>query len=211
MSDGRADVLLERAGTTYAQDAGITLRDKPAPLFQLLVLALLLSARISSDIAVAGARELYRSGFRTARRAAEVSRADVIAALGRGHYVRYDESTATELADTVRLLLDRYRGDLRRLAEDAGYDASELRKRLQQFKGIGPTGADIFLREVQAVWPRVGPYFDSKATDAARDLGLPADADKLAALAPDGEAVRLAAALVRAGRDKDLAREVRGG
>ena len=47
-------VLLERHGTTYAQDAGIELRDTPAPLFQLLVLANLLSARIGAKVAALG-------------------------------------------------------------------------------------------------------------------------------------------------------------
>lgn len=37
--------LLDEHGTTYAQQAGIDLADRPAPLFQLLVLANLLSAR----------------------------------------------------------------------------------------------------------------------------------------------------------------------
>jgi hypothetical protein len=38
--------LLDRHGRTYAAEAGIRLRDAPAPLFQLLCLSLLLSARI---------------------------------------------------------------------------------------------------------------------------------------------------------------------
>ena len=36
--------VLDRYGTTYAAAAGIRLTDEPAPLFQLLVLAELLSA-----------------------------------------------------------------------------------------------------------------------------------------------------------------------
>jgi hypothetical protein len=41
-----AKALLEQLGSTYASEAGIRLADKPAPLYQLLVLATLLSARI---------------------------------------------------------------------------------------------------------------------------------------------------------------------
>ena len=33
-----ARVVIERYGTTFATDAGITLRDKPSPLWRLLVL-----------------------------------------------------------------------------------------------------------------------------------------------------------------------------
>ena len=67
---------------------------------------------------------------------------------------------------------------------------------LKEFKGIGDTGADIYLREVQDVWTWVRPYFDERATAAAKALGLPTDPAKLGALAPRANA-RLAAALVR--------------
>jgi hypothetical protein len=56
------DVLLDRYGRTFAREAGIKLADQPKPLYQLLVLATLLSARISAEVAVAGARELFEAG-----------------------------------------------------------------------------------------------------------------------------------------------------
>jgi hypothetical protein len=49
--------LLGRHGRTYAEEAGIRLADRPAPLYQLQVLALLLSARIRAAVAVAAARD----------------------------------------------------------------------------------------------------------------------------------------------------------
>ncbi len=42
---------LHRAGTTCADDAGITLKDAQKPLFQLLVLCMLASKPIDADIA----------------------------------------------------------------------------------------------------------------------------------------------------------------
>lgn len=57
--------LLDRHGRTYSEEAGIRLADKPSPLYQLQVLSTLLSARISADIAVAAARELFAAGYRT--------------------------------------------------------------------------------------------------------------------------------------------------
>ena len=77
-------------GTTYAEDAGITVRDKPSPLWRLLVMAHLLSARISSDIAVDAARELSAAGGRTARGMAELTWQRRVDALGRAHHKRYD-------------------------------------------------------------------------------------------------------------------------
>ena len=41
--------LLARHGRLYAEDAGIRLADRPGPLYQLLVLATLLSAPIPAE------------------------------------------------------------------------------------------------------------------------------------------------------------------
>ncbi|AZG48697.1 HhH-GDP family DNA glycosylase [Gordonia insulae] len=199
--------LVERAGRTYADDAGITLKDTPAPLFQLLVLALLLSARISADIAVAAARELFSAGYRTPRKMADAQWQSLVGALGRGRYVRYDESTATRLGEAARKVLDDHHGDLRNLAELSDRDPARVTTLLQEFTGIGPVGADVFLREVQAVWEWVAPYFDERALAVADELGLPADAVALGRLA-DGDPAVLAAALVRASLDHELRRDI---
>ncbi|RDI46677.1 endonuclease [Nocardia mexicana] len=201
-------VLLDRAGTSYAAEAGITLADKPAPLFQLLVLAKLLSTRISAEIAVAAARELNSSGYRTPQRVADADWQELVDALGRAHYKRYDESTATRLGENAALLLDKYDGDLRRLADEADRDPRRLAELLQQFKGIGPVGADIFLREVQDVWTWVRPHFDERARKGAEQLHLPTDPHALDDLGPRGRDADFAAALVRISLDRELADEI---
>jgi endonuclease III len=202
------DVLLERYGRTYAEEAGIRLADKPAPLYQLLVLTKLLSTRISADIAVAGAKELFAAGYRTPDAMLAASWQDRVDALGRGHYKRYDESTATRLGDGAELLRQRWGGDLRKLHEEGGDDAGRLAALLTEFPGIGPAGASIFLREVQGVWPGLMPYLDGKVLDGARAVGLPADPGAIAGLADDN-LVRLAAALVRVSLSAQAAEEVK--
>jgi endonuclease III len=186
---------------SYAAAAGIGLADKPAPLYQLLVLATLLSARISGDIAVAAARELFAAGYRTPAAMRKASWQDRVDALGRGHYKRYDERTATMLGDGATLLTGKWGGDLRKLRDEADGDTSRIATLLTEFPGIGPAGAGIFLREVQAVWPGVFPYVDERVQDAARNAGLPGDPTALARLADSGpKLARLAAALLRASR-----------
>ena len=190
--------LLQSYGRTYAQEAGIRMADQPSPLYQLLVLATLLSTRISAGVAVAAARELFAAGYRTPAAMSEASWQDRVDALGRGHYRRYDESTASTLGDSAGQVVRQYRGDLRRLRDEANGDAKAIAKLLTEFRGIGPTGASIFLREVQEAWPSVGPYVDDRMTEGARRAGLPADRGELAALLADsGRPARLAAALVR--------------
>ncbi|MCX3058576.1 HhH-GDP family DNA glycosylase [Streptomyces beihaiensis] len=195
--------LLERQERTYAAQAGIRLRNTPAPLYQTLVLAVLLSARIKGSIAVAAATALFDAGMRDARSMADATWQQRVDALGEGGYRRYDERTATMLGKGAELLLERYDGDLRRLREGA-----DPKKALQDIPGIGPVGADIFLRDVQGVWPEFAPYIDGKALDGARRLGLPDSPGKLSGYVSGRDLPRLADGLVHAALDKPLAEEV---
>ena len=199
--------LLAKAGTTYAEQAGIRLKDKPMPLFQLVVLCMLASKPIDAGIATQAAHELFRCGLRTPDAVLDADRPTMIRAFGRAHYVRYDESSATRLSSIAAAVAQDYAGDLRRLAADSGHDIGVAARLLKQFKGIGDTGAAIFLREVQDVWPWVRPFFDERATEAAAGLGLPVDPGELGALAPNHNA-ELAAALVRISLDDGLRTEM---
>lgn len=207
--DKRVRRLLDVAGKTYAAQARIKMSDKPMPLFQLLVLCMLASKPIDPGIAMAAARELFKAGLRTPKAVLAADRHNMIEAFGRAHYVRYDESSATRLADMAERVRDEYSGDLRQLADRSHHDAAAAKRMLKQFKGIGDTGADIYLREVQDVWTWVRPYFDDRATGTAKQLGLPADPAKLGSLAPQANA-QLAAALVRASLDDDVRARVAG-
>jgi len=195
-----ARLVLDRHGRTFAEEAGIVLTDEPAPLFQLLVLAQLLSARISTGIAIAAAHEVSAAGWTTAQRLRDASRPRVVAVLGRAGYRRYDERTATQLREMGALVLDRYGGDLRALAREVDGDVERAARLIQEVKGIGPTGAAVFLREVQSVWPWVRPYLDDRARAGAARLGLPDDVHPLAELVPPSDLARFAAGLVRVSR-----------
>lgn len=195
--------LLDRHGRTYARDAGIRFGDQPAPLFQHLVLSLLLSARIKGDIAIAAARALNDAGWTTPRKMADATWADRVQVLNRSGYARYDERTSRMLGDTCALLLDEYRGDLRRLRAQADGDVAAMRTALKRFSGIGDVGADIYLREAQAVWDEVYPFLDGRAAKGAEQLGLPTSAQKLAELVPAADYPRLVCACVRTTFAKD--------
>jgi endonuclease III len=204
--------LLGRFGQTYAEEAGIQLADRPGPLYQLHVLATLLSARISADVALAAACELFAAGYRSPSAMAEAGWQDRVDALGRAHYKRYDERTATMLGDAAGQLIRDWRGDLRRLRDSADGQAGEVADLLTGFPGIGPAGASIFLREVQGTWPSVAPYVDAKMIEGARRVGLPASRDELAAvLAASKQPARMSAALVRVSLSHRAAGEVTAG
>jgi hypothetical protein len=200
--------LLSAAGPTYAAEAGIELADKPAPLYRLLVLSVLLSTRIKAGIAVDAARELKAAGFGSARAMADSRWQDRVDALGRAHYKRYDEQTATALGDGARRLLDEYGGDLRRVREAANGDFRSLAGHLSEMPRLGPVGAEIFAREVQLVWPEYRPHLDKKALQGAEKLGLPKQPSALAKLVAGDDLAPLAAALVRVTLERGLADRV---
>jgi hypothetical protein len=113
------------------------------------------------------------------------------------------------LGDGAALVLDRWHGDLRRLRDAAAGDVTRASQLLTEFPGIGPAGAGIFLREVQAVWLQVAPYADRLVQRGAVAVGLPTAPEDLAALA--GSAPRraqLTAALVRVAPSREAAAEV---
>jgi endonuclease III len=192
-----AMVLIERYRRTYAEQAGIRLKNTPAPLFQLLNAALLLSARIPADNAVRAARALIDAGLTTPRSMAEASWQDRVDVITWHGYKRYDERTATMLGQTAEHLIEHYSGDLRKLRKQADRDVAALQRLLQQFKGIGKVGADIFLREAQNVWEEVYPYADERVSEAARHLGLADTVQGLAGLVARPDFPRLVAGLVR--------------
>jgi endonuclease III len=74
----------------------------------------------------------------------------LVETLDRGHYVRFDFSTATKLLEISQALMERY-GSLTNLFQQSS-NRGDLVRRLQEFKGVGPTTTRIFLRDVKSLW-----------------------------------------------------------
>lgn len=190
--------LLAAHGQTYAEEAGIDVaRNSPTHLFRLLCLSLLLSARIRASVAVSAARALSRQRWNSAKAMVEAPWSERARVLNEAGYARYDERTATMLGDSSQLLLDRWKGDLRRLRDEAERDPATERRLLKQFKGIGEVGVDIYFREAQHAWGELRPFFDRRALRAAAELGLSDSPKQLARLVPADQLPVLATALVR--------------
>jgi endonuclease III len=191
--------LLRRHGRTLADELGIDVASSPSSApFQLLVMALLLSARIGHRIAMKATRAVLEAGWSTPERLAGSTWGARVEVLDSAGYARYDERTARMLGELAGLLLERYGGDLGRLREAAEHDPARERRLLTEIKGIGAVGCDIFFREIQLAWPELFPFADERALRAASRLGLPSTPEALAGLVPRGEFPRLVAALVRA-------------
>lgn len=199
------NTLLRQHGRTFAAELGIDLqRNTPAPLFRLLCLAMLTSAPVQAEIAMQAARALGEAGWTTPKKLRDSSWQERVNTLNGAGYARVDEKTATQIAKLNETLLQQYNGDLRRLRENADGDVKQAQKALQEFKGIGATGASIFLREVQSVWPEFHPYADKASLKAAARLDLPDSASGLAQCVEPRRFPELIAALVRVQLTKDF-------
>jgi hypothetical protein len=104
---------------------------------------------------------------------------------------------ATKLGALAERLLSDYQGDLREMRKRANRDGVREHQLVQDFKGIGTVGADIFCREAQIAWKELYPFADRLALGCAKDLGLNPKPSTLADLVSPGDFARLVAALVR--------------
>lgn len=197
------NALIKEQGELYSEAMGASIkRNTPQELFFWLVGSMLLSARISSDLAIRAAVGLRAADLHKIGVILETPRDKRIKVLNENGYARYDNLTADYLYATASLIDEKYNRDLRKLRENADGDAGRARKLLTEAKGVGETGANIFLREMQWVWTEFYPRLDGPAVKAAKDLGLPDDARELAKLAGSKERfARLTAALTRAALD----------
>lgn len=134
------------------KDLGIDLaKPTDSAVFRWLVACQLFGARISQDIAAKTFTELDRAGVVSPHKLADADWQHLVDLLGKGGYRRYDESTARELIEVGRLAVDKYGGKVTRIRTNAD-NKQQVSERLQEFKGVGPTSADIFLREMAPKW-----------------------------------------------------------
>jgi len=130
----------------YSRDLGIDLKSGgEAELFKWFLACLLFGKPIQQEVAKRTYFEFVKEGLVTPRAIINAGWNKLVEVLDRGHYVRFDFSTATKLLEVCQALIDQY-GSLSRFIEQSK-SATDVARRLQAFKGIGPTTARIFLRD----------------------------------------------------------------
>jgi hypothetical protein len=138
---------------SYVRRLRIDLRSKnEKELFKWFLACLLFGKPIQRGVAEQAYRELVRERLTNPRAVLGAGWNKLVQLLDRAHYVRYDFSTATKLLEVCEELKHRY-GTLTNLLAEAK-TPSELSRKLQEFKHIGPVTACIFLREVRPIWYR---------------------------------------------------------
>lgn len=154
---------------SYSEELGLDLT-KPDDQFKWFIASILFAKRISAEIAKRTFRQFENEGLTSPERILEAGWNKLVEVLDSGGYVRYDFSTATNLLAIMKKLKEEY-GDLENLHEKSS-DPADLEKRLMSFKGIGPVGVNIFLRELRGIWEKAKPKPSRIAVETAKRIGL---------------------------------------
>jgi endonuclease III len=153
----------------YSEELGLNLT-KPEDRFKWFLASILFAKRITADIAIETFRYFDQEELTTPDAILEAGWDRLVEVLDQGGYTRYDFSTATNLLGIAKTLKEKY-GDLERLHAESR-SAKDLESLLQEFKGVGPVGVNIFLRELRGIWDKAKPKSSPMAIATAQRIGL---------------------------------------
>ncbi len=146
-----------------AADLGIDLEsNRETEMFKWFLACLLFGKPIQQEVAKRTYLEFEREGLLNPDAIRKAGWDSLVQVLDTGHYVRYDFSTATRLLKVMEEL-EEQGGSLLSLVRQA-LTGKDLARRLQQFTGVGPKTAEIFLRDLR----RSGWTFAGAAKSQAR-------------------------------------------
>ncbi len=136
---------------SYSEELELDLT-KSKDRFKWFLASILFAKRISAEIAKKTYRRFEEEEITTPQRILEAGWDRLVEVLDSGGYVRYDFSTASNLLTIMEELKEKY-GDLEGLHKESS-SPMDLEKRLQELRGIGPVGVNIFLRELRGIWEK---------------------------------------------------------
>jgi len=137
-------------GKIYSKDLNIDLKSgREEEIFKWFLTCLLFGKPIQQEVAKRTYFEFEKAGILSPEKILKAGWSKLVEILDRGHYVRYDFSTATKLLEICKELKEKYK-NIKNLLQSAK-NKKDLEKKLLEFKGIGPVTARIFLRDLQGI------------------------------------------------------------
>jgi endonuclease III len=137
----------------HASDFGLDVLGGDDDLFRWFLLTFLLGKPIQSTVAVK-TWQLFIDEKKDLPWAIEqMPDRKLVHLLHRGGYTRYQHVMTKALKTCMEQLITMYDGSLTLMIEQS-LDEDELSKRLQQFYGVGPKTAEIFMRETEEFFAR---------------------------------------------------------
>lgn len=142
----------------FSEELGIDLpRSSDGELFKWLLATTLFGGPVSQDVA--------RKTYRTFQKYELLDPISIIQAgwshlvhpiLREGGYIRNDGLAASNVLEICNTLQEYYQGSLSQLHKTAT-NAEDLEYRLTSLRGMDPTTANLFLRELRPVWSKADP------------------------------------------------------
>ena len=161
---------------SYSDELGLDLT-KPEDRFKWFLASVLFAKRISAETAKETYLYFEQEELTSPDAILQAGWDRLVEALDHGGYTRYGFSTATNLLGIAKTLKEKY-GSLERLHAESS-SPSDLENRLQEFKGVGPVGVNIFLRELRGIWEKAKPNPSPMAVVTAQKIGLdPEDVER---------------------------------
>jgi endonuclease III len=154
---------------SYSKELGLDL-SKAEDRFKWFLASVLFAKRISAETAKETYLYFEQEDLTSPDAILEAGWDRLVEVLDSGGYTRYDFSTATNLLGIAKTLKEKY-GDLERLHAESS-SPTDLERRLQEFKGVGPVGVNIFLRELRGIWEKAKPKPSPIAVATAQKIGL---------------------------------------
>lgn len=146
-----------KLGKLYSEELGIKLKSKKeSEVFKWFLASILFGHRISENIAARTYREFVNEKILTTGAILCAGWDKLVRVLDKGGFVRYDFSTADRLLAVSKMLNEKYSGKITNIHSTSA-SPKDLEQRLQEFIGIGPVTANIFLRELRTVWKKSDP------------------------------------------------------
>lgn len=171
MKKQKINELIKKYGMPYSELLGIDLKSrKDSEIFKWFLASLLFGKPIQESVAIKTFKEFEKRKILSADKIIKAGWDKLVEILDAGSYVRYDFSTATKLLEIMKKLKEEY-GTLSNLYKKAK-NSEDLEKRLQEFKGIGPITANIFLRELRDVWGKANPEPSDLVKKTAKKFGI---------------------------------------
>ena len=154
---------------SFSDELGLDLT-KPEDRFKWFLASILFAKRISAETAKKTYLYFEQEELTSTEAILHAGWDRLVKVLDSGGYTRYDFSTATKLLEIAKTLKEKY-GSLERLHSESS-SPSDLENRLKEFKGIGPVGVNIFLRELRGIWEKAKPNPFPLAVLTAQRIGL---------------------------------------
>lgn len=154
---------------SYSNELGLDLT-KSEDRFKWFLASVLFAKRISAETAKETYLNFEQEELTSPDAILQAGWDRLVEVLDSGGYTRYDFSTATSLIGIAKKLKEKY-VNLERLHTESS-SPNDLENRLREFRGVGPVGVNIFLRELRGIWEKAKPAPSPIAVGTAQRIGL---------------------------------------